>query len=76
MRHVWIACWLFLWANWIGQDYLSPQAFTFFEGLVVVGLVLRCSQRDWQPRHPTGVNVKRQGRILSKPLLLNSFAYT
>jgi hypothetical protein len=49
-RRIWIAVWIFLWANWIGQDYLAPQAFGFFEGLVVIGLVLRSSQRSWPPR--------------------------
>ena len=53
-RHIWIAVWVFLWANWIGQDYLSPQAFGFFEGLVVIGLVLRCSERQWPARNPVG----------------------
>ena len=53
-RHIWIAVWIFLWANWIGQDYLAPQAFGFFEGLVVLGLVLRCSQRSWPAHTPVG----------------------
>jgi hypothetical protein len=45
-RHVWLAVWVFVAANWLGQDYLSPQAFAFFETLVVVGIVLRCAPRD------------------------------
>lgn len=48
-RVVWCAVWIFLAANWLGQDYLSPQAFAFFEGMVVVGIVLRCARRDWSP---------------------------
>lgn len=49
-RQTWMAVWIFLWANWIGQDYLSPQAFGFFEAVVVIGLVLRTSQRQWPER--------------------------
>jgi hypothetical protein len=61
-RRIWIAVWIFLWANWIGQDYLAPQAFGFFEGLVVIGLVLRSSQRNWPPR-------TWMGRTLSSVLI-------
>lgn len=32
-------------ANWVGQDYLSPQAIAFTLGIVVIGLVL-ASQRS------------------------------
>jgi len=46
-RVIWCAVWIFLAANWLGQDYLSPQAFAFFEGMIVVGIVLRCARRDW-----------------------------
>lgn len=35
------AVWLFLVGNWIGQDYLSPQAFAFVVSLVLIGLYLR-----------------------------------
>jgi O-antigen/teichoic acid export membrane protein/aminoglycoside phosphotransferase len=40
-RVVWLGSWLFFITNWVGQDYFSPQAFTFFLYLVVVGVVLR-----------------------------------
>jgi flavin-binding protein dodecin len=62
-RHIWVAIWIFLWANWIGQDYLAPQAFSFFEGLVVIGLVLRCSQRQWVARTGTG---RRLSSVLAR----------
>jgi hypothetical protein len=53
-RHVWIACWVFICANWLAQDYLAPQAFGFFETLIVLGLVLRCAPRS-------GVAITRVG---------------
>ena len=39
-RQVWLAAWVFLSANWIGQDYLSSQAFGYFMYLVVLAVVL------------------------------------
>lgn len=40
-RRVWLGCWLFYLANWIGQDYFSPQALTFFLYLAALALLLR-----------------------------------
>jgi hypothetical protein len=42
-RLQWSAGWLFLVGNWIGQDYLAPQAFGFVVSLVVIGIVIRCA---------------------------------
>ncbi len=39
-RHQWLTVWVFVLANWIDQDYLSPQAFVYFLFLVAVGLLL------------------------------------
>ena len=49
-RLLWTASWLFLLANWVGQDYLAPQALAFVLFLVVVGLCLRCGPRPREPR--------------------------
>jgi GT2 family glycosyltransferase len=53
-RLIWTAIWLFVLGNWIGQDYLAPQAFAFPVSLVVLGLCLRCgvrpSARGWPDR--------------------------
>ena len=38
---VWLGVWIFLLANWVGQDYLSPQAFAFLLYLSILGLTLR-----------------------------------
>jgi hypothetical protein len=39
-RRRWLALWLFCLGSWQDQDYLSPQAFSFFLYLVVVALVV------------------------------------
>ena len=46
-RVVWSATWLFLTANWVGQDYFAPQAFAFFLYLVAIGVLLR-----WYSKRP------------------------
>jgi hypothetical protein len=46
----WLGLWLFLLGNWVGQDYLAPQAFAFLLTMAVltVGLAwLRRSARRW-----------------------------
>jgi hypothetical protein len=44
-RVVWLGVWFYVIANWIGQDYFSPQAFAFFLYLVVIALALRVQAR-------------------------------
>ena len=39
-RLVWLSAWFFFLANWVGQDYFSPQALAYFLYLVVLGLCL------------------------------------
>lgn len=39
-RHFWTGQWIFVCANWIGQDYYSPQAFTYALHLVILWLCL------------------------------------
>jgi hypothetical protein len=39
-RLVWAGLFLFALGNWIGQDYLSPQALAYFLYLVILGVVL------------------------------------
>jgi GT2 family glycosyltransferase len=48
-RLLWTASLLFVLGNWLGQDYLAPQAFAFPLSLVVLGLCLRCGP---PPRAP------------------------
>ncbi len=40
-RLVWLGAWFFFLGNWIGQDYLAPQALGFFFYLVILGVLLR-----------------------------------
>lgn len=59
-RVQWTACWFFLIANWVGQDYFSPQAFVFLLYLVVVGIALRSLSK-----HPPAPRILRK---LVRPL--------
>ncbi|MFD7614307.1 hypothetical protein [Streptomyces sp. NPDC059828] len=40
-RLVWTAVWIFQLANWVGQDYLSPQGFAYLLYLTVLAVVVR-----------------------------------
>jgi hypothetical protein len=40
LRLQWGAIWIFLCANWVGQDYYSPQAFVYVFYLIVIALCL------------------------------------
>ncbi len=44
-RLIWLTCWLFVVANWVGQEYFSPQAFAFFLYLALIGVVLHWLDR-------------------------------
>jgi GT2 family glycosyltransferase len=44
-RVLWTAGGLFVLGNWVGQDYLAPQAFGFLLSLVILGLCLRWRTR-------------------------------
>ena len=39
-RLPWLAGWFFILANWIGQEYFSPQAMNFFLYLILLWMVL------------------------------------
>ncbi|RFU38982.1 lipopolysaccharide biosynthesis protein, partial [Actinomadura logoneensis] len=39
-RAKWFAAWLFIAANWVGQDYLSPQAFAYLLYLYFVAILV------------------------------------
>lgn len=39
-RAAWIAVWLFLPANWVGQDYFSPQGLNYFFYLIILAVLL------------------------------------
>ncbi|GAA0366476.1 hypothetical protein NE235_02740 [Actinoallomurus spadix] len=39
-RACWLAAWLFVVVDWVGQDYFSPQGFTYLLYLLFVGVLL------------------------------------
>jgi hypothetical protein len=39
-RAAWLAVWLFLPANWVGQDYFSPQGFNYLFYLIILSVLL------------------------------------
>ncbi len=49
-RLLWTASFIFVLGNWVGQDYLAPQAFGFALSVVVLGLCLRCAPAPSRPR--------------------------
>jgi hypothetical protein len=36
----WFGVWVFVLGNWVGQDYLAPQAFGFLLGIAIMGICL------------------------------------
>jgi hypothetical protein len=48
-RLAWTAVWIFYMTNWVGQDYLSPQAVAYLLYLAVVAVVLTCFTRTAAP---------------------------
>ncbi|WDZ80771.1 hypothetical protein PWG15_23710 (plasmid) [Ensifer adhaerens] len=49
------ACWIFVVANWVGQEYFSPQGVTFLCYLILIGLFLgplRKRETTWAARRP------------------------
>ncbi len=51
---VWTTAWIFVFANWVGQDYLAPQAIGFVLSTVVLGLALRATRVGSRPRTRLG----------------------
>lgn len=39
-RLTWLGIWVFYVANWVGQDYLAPQAFGYFIYLTILGILV------------------------------------
>jgi hypothetical protein len=65
-RAPWLAVWLFVLANWIGQDYLAPQAAGYLLFLVVMAILLTWFTRSSRLRVPyTGERLSRLLRVWS-----------
>jgi uncharacterized membrane protein len=58
-RVVWLGVWFFYLANWIGQDYLAPQALNYFMYLCLLALLLTwfrtpaSTSSPWRERLPS-----------------------
>ncbi|WP_200210971.1 hypothetical protein [Micromonospora coerulea] len=80
-RTAWLALWLFFPANWVGQDYLGPQAMNYLFYLILVMVLLRWFRPIWYggrhrarpPRSPVGL-LLRLLRLPPRPLLLEPVA--
>jgi hypothetical protein len=63
LRIVWLAIWVFLCGNWIGQDYYSPQAVALLLYLIIISLCIGPlrSLQTWTAhvRDPLGVLAAR-----------------
>jgi hypothetical protein len=60
-RLVWLAVWFFYLANWVGQDYLSPQGLSYFLYLVLLAVLLRWFV-NWSPRPYSSHTLSIAGR--------------
>ncbi len=68
-RLLWTASLMFVLGNWVGQDYLSPQACAFALSLTVLGLCLRCGSPGTAPRSRLGRSLVARGERLTDRVL-------
>ncbi|MGW7574816.1 lipopolysaccharide biosynthesis protein [Streptomyces sp. NPDC054765] len=64
-RAKWCAAWLFALCGWVGQDYFSPQGFTYLLYLAFVAILLvwfREPRPVWVRRRPGEAEVRPAGR--------------
>ncbi len=66
VRVLWLAMWLYVLANWVGQDYFAPQGTGFVLYLVLLALVLRSEDTG---RHQVVDPAPRTPRLASRILL-------
>jgi hypothetical protein len=63
-RAVWIAVWFFYAANWVEQDYFSPQALSFFLYLTLLALMLRWFVRSGHLRLPARLSIPKAAWVV------------
>ncbi|GAA3369479.1 hypothetical protein GCM10020367_12340 [Streptomyces sannanensis] len=71
-RAKWTGAWIFVLSGWVGQDYFSPQGFTYLLYLAFVAVLLvwfREPRMLWARRRPGEAEV-RPARRLEKAVLL------
>jgi hypothetical protein len=61
-RLVWLGVLFFYLTNWIGQDYLAPQALNYFFYLIVLGILLKWFKMTNVQLGPFGDFLERFGR--------------
>ncbi|TVZ88963.1 polysaccharide biosynthesis C-terminal domain-containing protein [Streptomyces sp. BK340] len=79
-RAKWTGVWLFVLSGWVGQDYFSPQGFTFLLYLVFVAILLvwfRAPHMVWTKFRPGEAEVEptdRRGRAVLLMVLIGLYA--
>ncbi|WP_374213575.1 lipopolysaccharide biosynthesis protein [Streptomyces sp. G1] len=72
-RARWTGIWIFVLSGWVGQDYFSPQGFTYLLYLVFVALLLvwfRAPRVIWTKVRPGELEVEPTSRLQRAVLLL------
>ncbi len=72
-RARWSGLWIFVLSGWVGQDYFSPQGFTFLLYLAFVAILLvwfRAPRMLWAKARPGEAEVEPAGRRQRAVLLL------
>ena len=63
-RLVWASVWVFYLANWIGQDYLSPQGLNYFLYLAALATLLTFFRRGASPTLGSGALAEWARRVM------------
>ncbi|MFI7321426.1 lipopolysaccharide biosynthesis protein [Streptomyces venezuelae] len=72
-RAKWTGLWIFVLSGWVGQDYFSPQGFTFLLYIAFVAVLMvwfRAPRMLWAKRRPGEAEVEPAGRTERAVLLL------
>lgn len=72
-RAKWTGIWIFVLSGWVGQDYFSPQGFTYLLYLVFAAVLLvwfRAPHVIWTKRRPGEVEVEPANRRQQAVLLM------
>jgi hypothetical protein len=85
-RLAWLALWVFLAANWIGQDYMSPQGFNYLLYVVILAMLVHWFRfpdghlgwvdRLWAyliERVPHRIPIHRRWRTDARALVVDGF---
>lgn len=81
-RAKWTGVWIFVLSGWVGQDYFSPQGFTYLLYIVFVAILLvwfRAPRVLWTTRRPGELEVEpadRRQRAVLLMVLIGLFAAT